>query len=277
MRFLCSLLALSLMLTSCCYYSKSREIDTLYADVIVDFPLTETVAYVLAKIVAERKANNFNIELCHAKAYRRLDGSFLIAANFYSQEILEINEARHVVANLAADILLLLNMQPMGIRFAEDLPFTPSNLTFSIDYESFFGRFVDPRLVGRTELREGYLTAYYAHSALDADSFIFQQFFEPYITTAMLTRVDERVAEEMILDEEGKQLLDLLQGDEWKNRVLPPPPLPDRVEYEENGRTIYHPRCVPPPPKMTKRQQNRAKAENVTVQVSKQPADKTRV
>ena len=107
------------------------------------------------------------------------------------------------------------------------------NLYLNVQFDSFFGRFVDPLYVGRMELINGYLTAYYAHTALDRDSIIFHQFFEPYVTSAMLTRVDTRVLEEMSELSPKKDLGEFLDSAQefHKNTMLnkeptkePPPP-----------------------------------------------------
>ncbi len=111
-----------------------------------------------------------------------------------SQEILKICEARDLLVALVEDFMREINADPI---IAEELgvyPFTPDRLHIEINFESFFGTYVDPFYVGCIQMRAG-MVRYSAFDMKDERWHSWHSRVEPYIKTRELS-ILERAAKE---------------------------------------------------------------------------------
>jgi len=84
-----------------------------------------------------------HLQLQQAKTFYA-DGITAIQLEFISQDIIEMKEARGLIVDLTESLLARLNQNPvLGVQFAS-YPFTSESLEIYIEFESYFGRYVDP-------------------------------------------------------------------------------------------------------------------------------------
>lgn len=72
-----------------------------------------------------------------------------------SQEIITMCEARDLLVDLVEDFLREINSNPILGDQMSSYPFTASNMNIEINFESFFGMYVDPFYIGCIQLRNG--------------------------------------------------------------------------------------------------------------------------
>lgn len=122
-------------------------------------------------------------------------GRFTVWLDFYTQKLLDLEGARRLMVEMSQGLLRHLNgyiyNNPSN---AEKGGFTYNDLYISVEFESYFGKYVDPLYVGRMELKDGYFNAFYAHTALDPKSIVFHQHFEPYETSVHIIDVENEIA-----------------------------------------------------------------------------------
>lgn len=127
------------------------------------------------------------LENCYAN-YEE-DGQFYIFVDFSTQDNLDLPEARRMSVLLIEGLLKALNENQLLVAH-QNGPFTPDNLYFSIEYTSFYGKYIDILLVGRTELKYGYLNVFYAHDAFMLDPVIYHKHSEPYETSKCIVAAE---------------------------------------------------------------------------------------
>ncbi|GAB4237004.1 MAG: hypothetical protein Tsb0021_16840 [Chlamydiales bacterium] len=170
-----------LILLSACKKPREEEISPYKTDPVI----IEDLTYAIHKHVADIYDTEFDLHVCHAYICFH-EGRYYIWADFYTQELLEIIEARHLLVRLI-DGLIDLATDISSVQL------DPRQMYVNVSFESFYGKYVDPLYVGRMELKNGYISAYYAHTALNPNLVIFHQHFEPYLTTRLLTEIDNRI------------------------------------------------------------------------------------
>lgn len=109
-----------------------------------------------------------------------------------SQEILEVKEARYLLVDFVEDLLRELNTNPIivdGLTY----PLQPEQLRIDINFESFFGVYIDPFYIGYVQLKEGY-ARYYAFDQKDRERYSWHSRVEPYTKSRELAMM-ERAAE----------------------------------------------------------------------------------
>lgn len=131
-----------------------------------------------------------NVQLAWSYAYPGVDGYDLLL-DFTSQEILDIPGVRRLVVAMMDRLQEFMNSSNVIRNKYHNFVLTPYNVYLSIEFESFFGRFVDPLYVGRLELNGGELTAFYAHTAFEPEPIIFHQHYEPYEVTRTIVLAEK--------------------------------------------------------------------------------------
>lgn len=111
-----------------------------------------------------------------------------------SQEIMEICPARNLLVGLVEDLLREINSDPIVGNELASYPFTPDNIQISINFESFFGIYVDPFYIGCIEMRNG-MVRYSAFDMKDERWHSWHSKVEPYTKSRELSTLG-RAAEE---------------------------------------------------------------------------------
>lgn len=112
---------------------------------------------------------------------------------FYSQDLLELEDGRDLIVKIGESLLDKANSNPFLRTISDTGLFSPEHFHVIVELESYYGKYVDPLYLGRIELREG-IVYYYAHTALDFETIVFQRHIEPYETARMITQVKEEVS-----------------------------------------------------------------------------------
>lgn len=94
-----------------------------------------------------------------------IDGKSTIHIEFSSQDILELCEARQLFVDVIEGFLDRINNKGIMASF-EPSPFTANNLEIYIDFQSFYGEYVDPFYIGWVTLQDG-IVYYYAFTLKD--------------------------------------------------------------------------------------------------------------
>jgi hypothetical protein len=192
MRFLLALFAL-LVLTGCRW-----ESDT-YCDprekMLPVRPDEETMFYQheICKLVNEYATklewyHQVWLEHCYAEFE---NDKFNLYVDFSSQANLNIPEARKMTVRIIESLLDHLNENELLVARQES-KFTPENLYFNLTYTSFYGKYVDSLLVGRSELKYGFLNVFYAHDAFMVDPVIYHKHSEPYETSKCIVATQDK-------------------------------------------------------------------------------------
>lgn len=154
---------------------------------------SEEMTWIVQKVMAKYK---------HAEGRRlRLEHSSVCYDNaitglrleISSQEILEMCPARNLLVDLVEDFLREINSDPIAGDQLSVYPFTANNLHIEINFESFFGIYVDPFYIGCIELRNG-MARYSAFDMKDERWHSWHSKVEPYVKSrelAMLGRAAE--------------------------------------------------------------------------------------
>lgn len=117
--------------------------------------------------------------LLDSRAYFDEDYFENIEMKFRSQRLLDLCEARDLIVDLVEGFLESVNGNPSLPLYVEDYPLSAANLTINIEFESFFGKYVDPLYMARLKLEDG-IVYYYANNAIDPDKVEWHQRVEPY-------------------------------------------------------------------------------------------------
>lgn len=140
-----------------------------------------------------------------------------------SQEILTMCKARDLLVELVEDFLREINSDPIISNELTSYPFTPNRLQVSINFESFFGIYVDPFYIGCIEMRNG-MVRYSAFDMKDERWHSWHSKVEPYTKSRELSTL----AHAAEVDYEAK------------NCICPPTPLVEMfVPVPENDTCPY--------------------------------------
>lgn len=127
-----------------------------------------------------------------------------ISLDYSSQRLLTVNEARLLLVEVVEDFLELLNNDP---RLQGDLfkyPFTADNLWVRINFESFYGIYLDPLYVGAIWLQCG-CTYIYAFDRKDNNIDWEHHRFEPYFKSKEIALIKQEA--DLALDAKRKSRL----------------------------------------------------------------------
>lgn len=133
--------------------------------------------------------------LCRAFMCDHEEGGKLnrtIVLEYYSQELLELEDARDLIVHMTEFVINKVNKHPFLFRTMPNAPIDASHLNIRVEFESFYGVYVDPLYVGRVELRDN-VVHYYAFTALNCDTIVFERHIEDYTTARMITQVKQEV------------------------------------------------------------------------------------
>gem|GEM_PF-3600675 len=114
-----------------------------------------------------------------------------------SQAILEVCEARSLFADFIEDLLREINTDPIVSGELTDYPFTAEQLHVDINFESFFGKYVDPFYIGYIEMRRG-MVRYYAFDQKDRERYMWHARCEPYWKTRELAAIQRETRRQFI-------------------------------------------------------------------------------
>lgn len=108
-----------------------------------------------------------------------------ICLRYSSQRLLTLKEARLQIVEITEEFLSRLNNNTILGFELETYPFTANNLDIRINFESFFGMYVDPLYIGQTWLQCGCVD-FYAFDRKDNDIDWDHHRFEPYFKSREL-------------------------------------------------------------------------------------------
>ena len=110
------------------------------------------------------------------------EGNFIVWVDFTTQANEDLPGARRLSVRIIDGLLDRLNESEI-LTSAQGRKFVFEDLYFSVEYTSFYGRYNDPLLVGRSELKHGYLNVFYAHDCFQVEPIIYHAHSEPYETS----------------------------------------------------------------------------------------------
>lgn len=120
---------------------------------------TEESTSVVQRFAVEMAHVN-NLHLERAKTCYDDDGITTIQMEFITQDLIELCEARELIVDMTEDFLAKLNQDTiLGPEFST-FPLRPENLEIYIVYESYFGKYIDPRYIYWISLEGGTVTFY---------------------------------------------------------------------------------------------------------------------
>lgn len=111
-----------------------------------------------------------------------------IYLEYSSQALLDMCEARLLMVEIVDEFLKRLNNHTVLGFQLEHFPFTADDLEVKINFESFFGVYVDPLYIGLTWLKSG-CVYYYAFDIKDPYADWSHQRFEPYFKSRELALI----------------------------------------------------------------------------------------
>lgn len=120
---------------------------------------SEEATSVVQRFAAEMKHKN-KLHLERAKTCFNDLGITTIQMEFITQDLVELCEARELIVDMTENFLGKLNQDTiLGPELAQ-FPMRPENLEIYIVYESYFGKYVDPRYIYWICLEEGTVSFY---------------------------------------------------------------------------------------------------------------------
>lgn len=146
------------------------------------------MTWVLEKVIAKwEREEGRRLKLEHAQI--RYHGNYLnFRLEISSQEILELTEARFLFADFVEDLLRDINTNPIIAEGLPAGPFTAANFSIDINFESYFGKYIDPLYIGYIEMRQG-MVRYYAFDQKDRERYLWHARCEPYWKTRELAAI----------------------------------------------------------------------------------------
>lgn len=114
-----------------------------------------------------------------------------IHIEFSSQDLIEIGEARKVIVDVVEGLLSRINNT---CDLVEARRFDAFDLEITINYQSFYGRYVDPYYVSWIQLENGVCT-YYSFDVRDCVKNCWHYRIEPYLKTREILYCQESAEE----------------------------------------------------------------------------------
>ncbi|MBA3817030.1 MAG: hypothetical protein H0X29_11040 [Parachlamydiaceae bacterium] len=169
MRFI-FLMLLTLVLTSCSAIPDWMAPTPPWKRVKKVIPVihSEEATSVVQRYAVQMEYEN-NLHLEHAKTCYNEEGITKIQLEFITQDLIELCDARKLIVDMTENFLGKLNQDTiLGPEFAA-FPMRPENLEIYIVYESYFGKYVDPRYLYWINLEEGTVSFYTWELKYDAN------------------------------------------------------------------------------------------------------------
>jgi hypothetical protein len=183
-------LLLAVLLTGCSYFRPPLP-PNLPPD------NRQEVTWVVERLMAKwRYMNHKRLRLEHAYVYYNTENFTGLRLEISSQEILEIRDARDLLVDLTDDLLRSINNDPI---IADELALgqlSADDLNIEINFESFFGIYVDPFYVGCIKLHHG-MAHYYAFDLKGAKGwYVWHSRVEPFEKTREISLIERAAAED---------------------------------------------------------------------------------
>lgn len=162
------------------------EAKGIYWNSTVDVPeVSKLVAY-----FARDMYDLFRLELENSCVLRDATTIHRFNLSFSSQRLLTLCEVRLLLVDVVDDFIYRVNNHTVLSFQLNQFPLTEDNIDININFESFFGKFVDPLLIGKAQLWFGdsYFYAFNAKNP-DADWRMFK--YEPFFKSRELARFKE--------------------------------------------------------------------------------------
>lgn len=206
--------------------------------------LTQLILSIINTYAVELEAYH-QIWLEHSYAIRGDDGRFYIWVDFTTQSLQDIPGARRLSVLMIEDLLKRLNENENLLATQDFEPFTSDNLYFSIEYTSFYGRYIDTYLVGRSELKYGYMNVFYAQDAFQLWPVVYHKHSEPYETSVLIVEAQDaankriKPTREMIYDQLTSRI-DWFSGD--PDYIRETPDIFDSNDFRTRGVITNYPK-----------------------------------
>lgn len=176
MTRLCQLMLLLSLLTGCYRVSPEPVYDPLEGPATEDaIPELEYIVISYSNVLEDEE----RIFLLDSRGWYDEEGVFHVCMRFRTQLLLCVLEARDLMVRVVEGFLSRVNNDPILPLYLKDCPMVADQLSVNIEFESFFGKYVDPTYMARTRLECG-IVYYYSFTATDPDQQIWLQRVEPY-------------------------------------------------------------------------------------------------
>ncbi len=141
------------LLIICALFSLFGCRKPIPSPIVYDQDLTEEVT---------RTVLTYSTKLKYKK-HLHLDDSFAtykketvnIRLDYYTQDLLDVCEGRTLLVDVVEGLLKQLNTNQLLVCYNNYCPYTADNLEINIDFESYYGKYTDPLLLGFISLRGG--------------------------------------------------------------------------------------------------------------------------
>lgn len=168
-----------------------RPLKPLYNERVRVFENTDDVAQLIWSYATELKYEK-RLRLEHSCVIAGEDYS-KIRIQFSSQDILELCEARQLLVDVVEGLLARVNESDVGLEL-EPYPLSADYLEIYIDFQSFYGEYLDPFYIGWVALEDGF-SYFYAFDLKNKKLDTWSTHYEPYFQSRSFA-LFQRAAEE---------------------------------------------------------------------------------
>lgn len=119
----------------------------------------EEITYLVENVTVNLRHRK-HLYLQHAVSYF-YDSVQSLRLEFVCSDVIDLTKARELLVDTVEDLLAALNQDPLISSQFEQYPLTADRLEIYIDYDSFYGLFVDPIRVAWTGMIDGIVSFYY--------------------------------------------------------------------------------------------------------------------
>lgn len=195
-RGILGLLTIFCLLTGCC--CKKMECKG-WKKLIENEEVSRIVAYFSAKMMKEERLDLDDSKVIYSDDHVEYDydlwsgASYTFSSNphidritleYSTQRIVTMCEARLLLVTVVEEFLHRLNENGL-VKYQLAKPFTEDNLDITINFETFYGRYVDPLYIGIVCLRNG-MVKYFAFDIKNNEIDWSHQRVEPYFKSKEL-------------------------------------------------------------------------------------------
>lgn len=165
----------------------------------VKFVNSSEMTWIIEKVMAKwENEEGRRLRLAHSEIRYR-GNRMTLRLELFSQAILEVRYARYLMADFVEDILREINTNPIVSEGLVSYPFSPDQLCIDINFESFFGKYVDPLYIGYIEMRQG-MMRYYAFDQKDQERYLWHARCEPYFKTREIASIQRATRKQFDLE-----------------------------------------------------------------------------
>lgn len=157
---------------------------------------SEEMTWIIAKVAEKWKhQRGQRLKLEHSATHYNQTGITSLRVELSSQEILEVNKARDLFVDFVEDLLREINSNPIISNQLAASPFTANQLNIEINFESFYGIYVDPFYIGCICLGDG-MVRYGAFDMKDEYWHSWHSRVEPYTKTREISMLERAAAKQ---------------------------------------------------------------------------------